>query len=190
MSLTALLFVALAMSTDAFAAAIAKGAQMPKPQIGLAIKTGLLFGIIEGCTPLVGWLLGKAAVQWMAAWDHWIAFTLLGGLGIHMIIEGFNPPENNDKPEPAKTRYWTLVITALATSIDAMAVGVGLAFVEVNILAAAAAIGFATFTMVTIGIMLGHAAGAFVGKKAEIGGGIILIVVGAHILYTHLSTHE
>ncbi len=189
MSLTAILFIALAMSTDAFAAAIAKGAKMLKPNLWLALKTGLLFGIIEACTPLLGWLLGKAAVSWMESWDHWVAFALLSALGLHMIREGIKPPEHSDDSEPAQTPFWTLAVTAFATSIDAMAVGVGLAFVQVNILLAAAAIGLATFTMVTIGIMVGRAVGALAGKKAEILGGVILITVGAHILYTHLSTH-
>ncbi|MCP8900990.1 manganese efflux pump MntP family protein [Gilvimarinus xylanilyticus] len=186
MSLITLLFVALAMSTDAFAAAIAKGAKMYHPTLLTAAKTGLLFGCIEACTPLLGWLIGRAAVNWMEAWDHWIAFGLLAALGVHMIIQGFQPP---DDEEDSQTSLWALLITATATSIDAMAVGVGLAFVQVNILIAAAAIGLATFTMVTIGVLLGRAIGAVAGKKSEILGGLILIAVGTHILLEHLRDH-
>ncbi|UTF61588.1 manganese efflux pump MntP family protein [Gilvimarinus sp. DA14] len=186
MSIVALLFIAFAMSTDAFAAAIAKGARMYRPTFAVALKTGLLFGFVEACTPLVGWLIGRAAVNWMAAWDHWIAFGLLAALGIHMIVQGFQPP---DEKEDARTSLWALLITATATSIDAMAVGVSLAFVQVNILIAAAAIGLATLTMVTIGVILGRAIGAVAGKKSEILGGLILIAVGTHILVQHLRDH-
>lgn len=186
MNLTSTALLALAMSTDAFAAAIGKGATLQKPKLSEALRTGLIFGIIEAITPLIGWAIGRAATQYIATWDHWIAFTLLGILGLHMIYEGLNGDEAIDE-KPSQHSFMVLAITAFATSIDALAVGVGLAFIKVNILATALAIGFATFTMVTIGVMLGRVLGMAVGKRAEVLGGVLLIGIGAYILYEHLK---
>ena len=184
----ALILLAFAMSTDAFAAAIGKGSSLHKPRFSEALRTGLIFGVIEAITPVIGWAIGQAASSYVTQWDHWIAFTLLLGLGLYMIYNGVKP-EEDDEPQqkPSQHTFWVLVITAIATSIDALAVGVGLAFVDVNILVAAAAIGLATMTMVIIGTMLGRALGSLVGKRAEIVGGVVLIIVGATILYEHLS---
>lgn len=181
-----LLFLALAMSTDAFAAALGKGASLHKPRFVEALRTGLIFGVIEAITPIIGWIIGQAATQYVERWDHWIAFTLLLVLGLHMIYNGLKP-DDDEEQKPGQHSFFVLAVTAFATSIDALAVGVGLAFVEVNILVAAAAIGVATTVMVTIGVMLGRVLGAVVGKRAEIVGGIVLMLVGAAILYEHLS---
>lgn len=187
MTFLSIIFIALAMSTDAFVAAIGKGASLQKPRLREALRTGLIFGVIETITPLIGWAIGKAAVQFVAQWDHWIAFSLLLALGLHMIYAGLQPPEPEPEDKPRSHSFWILAITALATSIDALAVGVGLAFVEVNIIVAAVAIGLATMTMVTIGVMLGRVIGTAVGQKAEIIGGMVLILVGAAILYEHIG---
>jgi putative Mn2+ efflux pump MntP len=181
-----LIFLALAMSTDAFAAAIGKGSSLRNPRFAQALRTGLIFGVIEAITPMIGWAIGNAAARWVEHWDHWIAFTLLVLLGVHMIHNGLkHDDESEHKPE--RHSFMVLAMTAFATSIDALAVGVGLAFVNVNIFLAAAAIGLATMTMVTFGVMLGRALGTLVGKRAEIVGGLVLMVVGATILYEHLS---
>jgi putative Mn2+ efflux pump MntP len=181
-----LIFLALAMSTDAFAAAIAKGSSLHKPRLTQALRAGLIFGVIEAITPMIGWAIGHAATRWVENWDHWIAFTLLVGLGLHMIYNGFKP-EGEAAEKPTQHSFMILAVTAFATSIDALAVGVGLAFIEVNILVAAAAIGLATMTMVTLGMMLGRVLGTVVGKRAEMVGGAVLMLVGATILYEHLS---
>jgi putative Mn2+ efflux pump MntP len=181
-----LIFLALAMSTDAFAAAIGKGASLHKPRFIEALRTGLIFGVIETITPLIGWGIGQVATQYVESWDHWIAFTLLLVLGMHMIYNGIKH-EDIEEEKPNQHSFLILAITAFATSIDALAVGVGLAFVNVNILVAASAIGLATTVMVTIGVMLGRVLGTVVGKRAEIIGGIVLMLVGATILYEHLS---
>ncbi|WP_305806283.1 manganese efflux pump MntP family protein [Stenotrophomonas sp. YIM B06876] len=190
MSPLSILLIGIAMSTDAFAAAIGKGAAMRRPRLRDALRAGLIFGTIEAFTPVIGWLLGRAAAGYMEAWDHWIAFGLLGALGTHMIIAGLRPdPEENAVPAQDDGRrhgFWLLAATGLATSIDAMAIGVGLAFLDVNIAVVAAVIGLCTLTMVTIGIMLGRVVGTLVGKRAEVIGGVILIVIGASILYQHL----
>jgi len=189
MTFTALLFLALAMSTDAFAAAIAKGAALRTPTFMQALRIGLLFGCIETITPVIGWSLGSLAADAIRQWDHWIAFVLLLGLGGRMIWLSFGEDEEEQAPTAAggaRARL-LLVLTAVATSIDAMAVGVGLAFVDVSIVHAALAIGAATTTMVTIGVLLGRRLGAAVGRNAERIGGVVLVLVGTTILIEHLS---
>lgn len=181
-----LVFLALAMSTDAFAAALGKGAALHKPRLVEALRTGLIFGVIEAITPVIGWSIGQVATRFVDSWDHWIAFVLLLVLGLHMIYNGLKQ-DDEEQEKPGQHSFLILAVTAFATSIDALAVGVGLAFVDVNILVAAAAIGLATTVMVTIGVMLGRALGTVVGKRAEIVGGLVLMVVGATILYEHLS---
>lgn len=181
-----ILLLGFAMSTDAFAVAIGKGAAMARPRLSQALRAGMIFGVIEAITPLVGWLLGKSASHYIQAWDHWIAFALLLLLGLHMIWNGLKPEVDEPLDEARKHGFATLAITGLSTSIDALAVGVGLAFVDIPIAVVAVVIGLCTFSMVTLGIMLGRALGAMVGKRAELIGGVILIGVGAVILYEHL----
>jgi putative Mn2+ efflux pump MntP len=182
-----ILLLGLAMSTDAFAAAIGKGAAMPgTPRWRDALRIGLVFGAIEAATPLVGWALGTLAQRAIEDWDHWIAFGLLTALGLHMIHKAVRGGDDDAGP-PRHTGPWAVVLAGLATSIDAMAVGAGLAFAEVDILPVASVIGLCTFTMVTLGIMAGRALGALFGRRAEIVGGVVLILVGTTILYGHLS---
>ena len=193
MSPISIVLIGFAMSTDAFAAAVGKGAAMRKPRLLDALRAGLIFGVIEAITPIIGWLLGRAASQYVQAFDHWIAFGLLGVLGAHMIIAGLKPEDESeadngdDEAGEQHKSFWTLAATGFATSIDAMAIGVGLAFLDVHIGVVALVIGLCTMTMVTIGIMLGRALGALVGKRAEIIGGVILIIIGCAILYEHLT---
>ncbi|VWX58103.1 conserved hypothetical protein; putative inner membrane protein [Burkholderiales bacterium 8X] len=185
MNFVSTVLLALAMSTDAFAAAVGKGTALQRPRWREALRTGLIFGVIEGLTPIAGWVLGLAAAQYVQEWDHWIAFVLLGILGIRMVFAGFAAPEADDD-KPDRHSFWLLAITGFATSIDAMAVGVGLAFLDVRIVPVAIAIGFTTFVMVTLGVMLGRVLGAIAGKRAEILGGLLLIGIGCAILYEHL----
>lgn len=183
-----ILLVALAMSTDAFAAAIGKGVAMRRPRFIDALRVGLIFGVIEGITPVIGWLIGHAAASYVTRWDHWIAFVLLALLGLRMIRAGTRADSAEPVEEPRRHGFWNLALTGFATSIDAMAIGVGLAFLDVSITVVAIAIGATTMVMVTLGILLGRALGRVAGKRAEIVGGVILIAVGATILYQHLST--
>jgi putative Mn2+ efflux pump MntP len=184
MSLTAILILALAMSTDAFAVAMAMGARRNHVLFKDALKVGLLFGVIEGFTPLVGWALGSIAASYVESWDHWIAFILLTGLGMRMIHEGCSAPDDD---EDLNRPFWLLALTGFATSIDAMVVGVSLAFTEVGIMWPALAIGVATLTMVTLGMLIGRRIGALAGKRAEIFGGLVLIAVGCVTLWEHLQ---
>ncbi|WMD22935.1 manganese efflux pump MntP [Achromobacter seleniivolatilans] len=180
------LILAFAMSTDAFAAAVGKGASLHKPRWSEALRTGLIFGVIEAITPLIGWGLGSVAAQYVAEWDHWIAFCMLCVLGGMMIRNGLST-DQEEAPPVVRHSFWLLAATGFATSIDAMAVGVSLAFIDNNILITAAAIGLATMLMVTIGVMVGRLIGSIAGKRAEVLGGIALIGIGATILYEHLS---
>ena len=187
MSPFSILLIGLAMSTDAFAAAVGKGAAMQRPRFPQALRAGLIFGAIEAITPVIGWLLGHAAARYITAWDHWIAFGVLGLLGLHMIWNGFRPDSDDDGQAIRHHGFWGLAATGLGTSIDAMAVGVSLAFLDAPIAVVAAVIGLCTLVMVTTGIMLGRVLGALAGKRAEIAGGVIMIAIGSAILYEHLN---
>ena len=187
MNLSATLLLAFGMSMDAFAASIGKGATLHKPKFSEAVRTGLIFGAIETLTPLVGWGLGMLASQFVLEWNHWIAFILLVFLGGRMIIEGFRGDSYEACEAPRRHGFWLLVTTAFATSLDAMAVGVGLAFLQVSIVTTALAIGCATFIMSTLGMMVGRFIGPLLGKRAEILGGIVLIGIGSEILWSHFA---
>ncbi|HCA9677730.1 manganese efflux pump MntP [Klebsiella pneumoniae] len=187
MYLSATILLAFGMSMDAFAASIGKGATLHKPKFSEAVRTGLIFGAIETLTPLVGWGLGMLASQFILEWNHWIAFILLVFLGGRMIVEGFRGDSDEACEAPHRHGFWLLVTTAFATSLDAMAVGVGLAFLQVSIVTTALAIGCATFIMSTLGMMVGRFIGPLLGKRAEILGGIVLIGIGSEILWSHFA---
>ncbi|KMG72089.1 hypothetical protein SM59_02162 [Klebsiella pneumoniae] len=187
MNLSATILLAFGMSMDAFAATIGKGATLHKPKFSEAVRTGLIFGAIETLTPLVGWGLGMLASQFILEWNHWIAFILLVFLGGRMIVEGFRGDSDEACEAPHRHGFWLLVTTAFATSLDAMAVGVGLAFLQVSIVTTALAIGCATFIMSTLGMMVGRFIGPLLGKRAEILGGIVLIGIGSEILWSHFA---
>ena len=187
MNFISIALLSLAMSTDAFAAAVGKGTALQKPRWSEALRTGVIFGVIEALTPLIGWALGLSAANYVKDWDHWIAFALLSGLGLRMMFEGSKALEGKEQRKPGSHGFWLLAVTGFATSIDAMVVGVGLAFLNVNILPIAAAIGFTTFVMVTLGVMVGRLLGAAAGKRAEVFGGVLLIGMGATILIEHLT---
>ncbi|EIX9512572.1 manganese efflux pump MntP [Klebsiella pneumoniae] len=187
MNLSATILLAFGMSMDAFAASIGKGATLHKPKFSEAVRTGLIFGAIETLTPLVGWGLGMLASQFILEWNHWIAFILLVFLGGRMIVEGFRGDSDEACEAPHRHGFWLLVTTAFATSLDAMAVGVGLAFLQVSIVTTALEIGCATFIMSTLGMMVGRFIGPLLGKRAEILGGIVLIGIGSEILWSHFA---
>lgn len=178
----AIVILAFSMAADAFAAALARGARH-RPAWPQAVRTGLVFGLIETITPLAGWAFGRAAAGYVEAVDHWIAFFLLIGVGGRMIREAFISPDDPD--EPPRGGWMTLVATAVGTSIDAAAVGVGLAMIEVNILVVAASIGAATTLMATIGLRIGRMAGEWLGRRVEFVAGLALILLGTAILLEH-----
>jgi manganese efflux pump family protein len=183
MNAIAVVILALSMSADAFAAALGKGAALHRPGWGEALRTGLIFGTVEAITPVIGWVGGVAASAYIAAVDHWVAFGLLGAIGLKMI---WDSARHSTKPEkPQRHSSATLAITALGTSVDAMAVGVTLAIVDADITVIALAIGVATFAMTTIGILAGRVLGTRFGRFAEAVGGAGLILIGAKILIEH-----
>jgi len=188
MSVFSTSLLALSMSADAFAVSIGKGVALDKPRLREAAKTGAVFGLTEGCAPLLGWLAGSVAAGFIQAYDHWVAFAILLLIGLHMIAEGVrNQDCEIEITKPKDQKLWLLVVTAIGTSIDSMAVGVSLAFVAANIWITSAAICFATFSMSTLGIMIGHKVGCRLGRYAEILGGVCLILIGSRILFDHLS---
>jgi putative Mn2+ efflux pump MntP len=184
MSILSTTILAFSMSADSFAAAISRGIKIRKPNLPQALRIGAVFGIVEAITPVIGWLLGMAANSFITAVDHWIAFIILSIVGGKMLMESLSAPEEDANP---KGGLPMLILTAIGTSIDAMAVGVTLAFIDVNIWLSALAIGFATFLMATLGIMTGHYIGHRAGKWAEAIGGLGLIFIGTWILLEHLG---
>ncbi|MFB9867103.1 manganese efflux pump MntP [Vreelandella sulfidaeris] len=178
----ALVFLAFSMSADAFAASISKGAELSRPRFRHAVCIGLVFGVIEAITPLIGWAAGVASQRFVQAWDHWVAFALLTAIGTHMVYAGLRKEETI---EHRKQTLWLLVLTATATSIDAMAVGASLAFIDADIIATSLAIGLATTVMASIGTLLGHRLGKFVGHWAELIGGVVLFSIGCAVLAQH-----
>ncbi len=183
----AVLILAFGMSMDAFAAAIGKGAALLRPSAKEVIRTALIFGCIEALTPIIGWGIGLAASRFIMSWDHWVAFGLLLLLGLRMIHEGVRKENCDESEVPRRHSFWVLVTTAIATSLDAMAVGVGLAFLNVNIIATALTIGATTTVMAASGMLLGRYLGRAIGKWAEILGGMVLIGIGSSILIEHLG---
>ena len=183
----AILVLSLSMSTDAFAAAVGRGAAH-RPAFGAAVRNGLVFGVIETITPIIGWALGLVAAGFIQEIDHWIAFGLLGAVGLKMLWEAFQPVEAEDDgvARTGRAGAMTLIATAVGTSIDAAAVGVGLAFIGANIWVIALSIGCTTFILTTLGMMIGSAVGARFGKVAEGVGGVALIGIGTLILLEHL----
>lgn len=178
--------IAFSLSTDAFAASIAKGARFPSLSMLRATGIAAGFGVLEALAPLLGYLLGKQFEGVIQDWDHWVAFGLLSLLGARMIWKSFQ--EANETVSAVAAPTWGVVaLTALGTSVDASAVGVTLALVSDNIPVTLIAIGLVTFVMTFIGLRLGGMIGEKVGRWAEGLGGVGLAVIGAHILFTHLG---
>lgn len=180
--------IAFGLSADAFAAALGRSAGAAPPRWPEVLRTALLFGSVETLAPLAGWAIGLAASSAVAAVDHWIAFTLLGGIGLHMICRSVGTPRPAAPRRPSRRSRWlVLVATALATSLDALAVGATLALVGSDIVVTAAAIGLVTFVMAAAGTLLGGAASRRLGRYAEAAGGIVLLAIGTGILIDHVG---
>lgn len=183
MGVTSNTVLALSMSADAFAVAVSKGTTLRTTKITHAMKIGAIFGVVEAITPVIGWCLGTIASRFIESIDHWIAFILLSAIGCKMIFEGTTQHQEQRK----NPRPHLLFLTAIGTSMDALAVGITLAIINADILLIAIMIGTATFVMTTIGIMAGRYIGNKAGKIAEIAGGLCLITIGGNILVTHLG---
>lgn len=182
MSFYALFILAFALSMDSFAVAVCKGSALHKPSYKEALRTGLVFGVVEALMPLTGWIIGIGASHFIMQWNHWIAFGLLFVLGGHMIYQSLLSKKDEPRERKKKHSYLNLIITSVATSIDAMAVGLGLAFLDVNIAHAIFIIGLTTMIMATVGVMAGRHVSTVLGRKAELIAGFILISIGLFIL--------
>jgi len=177
-----LLLIAVGLSMDAFAVSICKGLSLKELKPRHAALVGLYFGGFQALMPLIGWAMGYRFEHVIESVDHWIAFSLLAVIGIGMIRESRQTEELN-----GDLGFRTMMLLAVATSIDALAVGVTFAFLQVRILPAAGLIGVTTFFLSALGVYIGRAFGLRYKAKAELAGGIILILIGLKILLEHLG---
>ncbi len=188
MKIAEILLIALGLSMDAFAVALASGATMKRLHLPRALKMGLFFGGFQAVMPVLGWAAGLSMKNFISGWDHWLAFGLLLAVGGKMIYEAFEikgEEECSDKTCPFDTG--TLTILALATSIDALAVGLTFSLLQVSIAGPVLVIGLVTFLMSVAGVKIGSAGGHFFEHKMEAAGGFILIGIGLKILLDHLG---
>jgi putative Mn2+ efflux pump MntP len=182
-SFSELLLIAVGLSMDAFAVSVCKGLSVQKLEPRHALLVGLYFGGFQALMPVLGWLLGYRFETLITRYDHWVAFVLLALIGGNMIRESFSKEEELNDDFGVKT----MLLLAVATSIDALAVGITFAFLSVKILPAAGTIGLTTFLLSILGIYIGHIFGARWKSRAERVGGVILILIGLKILLEHLG---
>ncbi len=185
MSLFELFILALGLSMDAFAVSICKGLSMQKISIKHYLIIGVYFGSFQAGMPVLGYILGVQFKDYITNIDHWIAFILLALIGINMIKEALSTDEDEAMNDALDVK--TMLLLAIATSIDALAVGVTFAFLSVDIVPAVSFIGITTFTLSMIGVKIGNIFGEKFKSKAEFAGGIILILMGLKILLEHLN---
>lgn len=183
-----LFLIGIGLSMDAFAVSVCKGLAMERVNKKQAVVIGLYFGGFQALMPLIGWFLGIRFQSYITSVDHWIAFALLAFLGGKMIFEAIRDEdvqEIGEKDLPLDHRQ--MVLLAVATSIDALAVGITFAFLDTPILTAIIIIGVTTFVLSIVGVVVGNYFGTRYKKRAEIAGGIILVLIGAKILFEHLG---
>ena len=185
-----LLLMGVGLAMDAFAVSICKGLSMRKVNKKQCLVIGLFFGGFQALMPFIGWVLGSQFEQYITSIDHWIAFILLGFIGGKMVVEAIREKDEAvevgkmDPPLDLKEMF----ILAIATSIDALAVGITFAFLQVPIVEAISIIGITTFVISVIGVYVGNFFGNRYKKKAELAGGMILILIGLKILLEHLGS--
>jgi putative Mn2+ efflux pump MntP len=175
--------IAVGLSMDAFAVAVGKGLCMPRIQYKYALLTGLFFGGFQAVMPLVGYFLGVQFEDYLTAVDHWIIFGLLCLIGLNMIVES----RREDKELCDIMSIKNMFLLSLATSIDALAVGITFAFLHADILISVSVIGVTTFILSFCGVVIGNLFGVRFKAKAEIAGGVVLILIGVKILLEHLG---
>lgn len=194
MGLAELVLLAVGLSMDAFAVSICKGLGMKKINLKVAVVLGLFFGGFQAGMPVIGWALGSQFMGIIGPIDHWIAFILLAFIGGKMLWEAFTEDEDEDEDEDEgdgedaeKIDLGEYLILAIATSIDALAVGISFAALSVDIMSAVSLIGITTFIFSVAGVAIGHTFGARYEKPATIVGGVVLIFIGLKILLEHLG---
>ena len=177
--------LALALAMDAFAVALGTGAVLSRLTGRHLFRLGFHFGLFQALMPVIGWLAGLTIIQWVEAWDHWIAFSLLAIIGGRMVYEAFSDEEKANDRDP--TKGLSLVLLSIATSIDALAVGFSLSVIGVSIWMPALVIGLVAGVLTIVGMLLGGRIGDRWGSRVEIFGGLVLIAIGIKILIEHLS---
>ena len=179
-----ILLISIGLAMDAFAVSVCKGLAMKKMSWKKAIIIGLYFGIFQAVMPVIGYFLGTTFEKFITNVDHWVAFILLVGIGINMVKEAFDKEsENRNDNVDVKT----MLVLSIATSIDALAIGITFACLKIHIVMPVITIGLITFIISVIGVKIGNQFGDKYGKKAEIMGGVILILLGIKILLEHLG---
>lgn len=184
MGIIEILLTSVGLAMDAFAVAICKGLSMKKFNIKNGLIVGLYFGLFQGLMPLIGYFLGSFFEELIVSIDHWVAFVLLGFIGLNMIKEALS---NECECSNDKVDFKSMLPLAIATSIDALAIGITMAFLKVNIIIAVLSIGIITFILSFMGVWIGNKFGTKYEKKAQIFGGIVLILIGIKILLEHLG---
>lgn len=182
MQLYVLFVTAVALAMDAFAVSVSSGIQIPDTKVRHGVKIGLFFGFFQFLMPVIGWAAGQTFAKYIDMYDHYIAFILLAFIGAKMVKEAFSSDDGceTDSRNPLDTKV--LFLLAIATSIDALAVGISFALMNVNIRTSSVLIGIVTFFICFLGVMIGKKIGCLFRKKAEIAGGIVLIMIGLKIL--------
>ena len=184
MEIIELLLIAIGLAMDAFAVSICKGLAMKRMNWKNAVIVGIYFGVFQALMPVIGYFLGTTFENLVTKIDHWIAFILLVLIGGKMIKEAF---DNNAEGYSDSVNFKTMLVLAIATSIDVLAVGITFAFLQTNIVLAVILIGIVTFILSIVGVKIGNQFGIKYEKRAEIIGGIILILIGIKILLEHLG---
>ena len=182
MSALDILLISIGMAMDSFAVSVCKGLSIKKAVIPEGVKCGIYFGGFQALMPVIGYYLGKLFEELIVKIDHWIAFGLLLFIGLSMIKESRESEKVDDKMDVR-----TMLILAVATSIDALSVGVTLAFIDVNIWVVVSSIGIVTFLFSLVGVLIGRRVGSMLGNRAKVIGGLILIYLGVKILLEHLG---
>lgn len=183
MSLFSILLTGFALSMDAFAVSVTKGITLKKIDLLKAIKIAFSFALFQGIMPLIGWLFGINFELYIRSIDHWIAFFLLSFLGLKMIVEII---KSNDNSSTSYLDNKELIVLSIATSIDALAVGITFAFLNIDIISVCISISTITFLVCFIGILIGKKIGSVFKDYAQIIGGVILILIGLNILNNHI----
>ena len=183
MSFLTLLMLSIAMSADAFAASVAQGSQLERVRLTEALRVGLVFGLAEAACPLLGWALGHTARPFVEGWSHWLTLGILSAIGVYLIVDAIRSTSARRIKMPAGNSLLVLVAISLAISLDSFALGMSLAFVNVNIFVAALTLGLPTVLVSIVGTLLGKAIKQMVGQGAQILGGVILIFVGALVFF-------
>lgn len=183
MSFSSIFLISLSMAMDAFAVSLGSGVKI-EPGPRSIFRIAFHFGLFQALLPIVGWQFGNTIEPYVKDFDHWVAFGLLAVVGVRMLRSGLSNDEEVILKDPS--RGWTMVMLSVAVSIDALAVGLSLAFMKVSIWKPALLIGLVTGALSLIGLRMGSAVGERFGKSVEVLGGLVLIGIGARIVIAHI----